>query len=67
MNLSDAKVLRIFILGPFRSLGNSKRDFNRLTAVKKHLTEQGYDAFLSVDRDIVAKLICENYHLGRKL
>jgi len=67
MNRSDAKVLRIFILGPFRSIDNSKRDFSRLTAVKNHLTELGYDAFLSVDRDIVAKLICENYHLGRKL
>ena len=56
MNRSDAKVLRIFILGPFRSLDNSKRDFNRLTAVKNHLTELGYDAFLSVDRDIVGKV-----------
>jgi len=56
MNRSDAKVLRIFILGPFRSIDNSKRDFSRLTAVKNHLTELGYDAFLSVDRDIVGKV-----------
>ena len=38
MNRSDAKVLRIFILGPFRSIDNSKRDFSRLTAVKKIAT-----------------------------
>src|SRR5438128_9679951 len=56
MNRSDAKVLRIFILGPFRSIDNSKRDFNRLTTVRKHLTELGYDAFLSVDRGIVGKV-----------
>ncbi|OLE70799.1 hypothetical protein AUF78_04930 [archaeon 13_1_20CM_2_51_12] len=49
-------MLRIFILGPFRSLDNSKRDFNRLTAVKQHLTELGYDAFLSVDRDTAGKV-----------
>jgi len=49
-------VLRIFILGPFRSLDNSKRDFNRLTTVRKHLTELGYDAFLSIDRDTADKV-----------
>ena len=56
INRSDAKVLRIFILGPFRSLDNSKRDFNRLTTLKKHLTELGYDSFLSVDRDTAGKV-----------
>src|SRR5947199_9089462 len=56
MNRSDAKVLRIFILGPFRPIDNSKRDFNRLTTVTKHLTELGYDAFLSVDRGIAGNV-----------
>ena len=56
MNRSDAKVLRIFILGPFRSIDNSKRGFNRLTVVKKHLAELGYDAFLSIDRDSAGKV-----------
>ncbi len=49
-------MLRIFILGPFRSLDNSKSDLNRLTAVKKHLKDLGYDAFLSFDRDTAGKV-----------
>jgi hypothetical protein len=53
-------VLRIFILGPFRSLDNSKKDFNRLTALRKHLTGQGYDAFLSVDRDTASAVDIRN-------
>ncbi len=31
------------------------------------LTELGYDAFLSVDRDTGARLISENYRPGRRL
>jgi hypothetical protein len=49
-------MLRIFILGPFRSLDNSKKDLNRLTKLKNHLTGLGYDAFLSVDRDTAGKV-----------
>ncbi len=51
MNQDDTGALRIFILGPFRSLDNSKKDFNRLKKLKKHLTRLEYDVFLSVDRD----------------
>lgn len=51
MNRDDADELRIFILGPFRSIDNSKKDFNRLSRLKRHLIRLGYDAFLSVDRD----------------
>ncbi len=43
--------LHIFILGQFRSLDDSKKDFSRLKKLKKHLTRLGYDAFLSIDRD----------------
>jgi len=60
-------VLRIFILGLFRSLDGSKRNFNRLTAVKKHLTELGYDAFLSIDRDTASKVDLRKLSPGRRL
>src|SRR2546422_415636 len=46
-----AQPLHIFILGPFRSLDGSKKDFNRLTRLKNHLIRLGYDAFLSTSRD----------------
>jgi len=46
-----AQPLHIFILGPFRSLDGSKKDFNRLTRLKNHLIRLGYDAFLSTGRD----------------
>jgi hypothetical protein len=41
----------VFILGPFRSLDGSKKDFNRLIRLREHLIGLGYDAFLSTDRD----------------
>ena len=56
MKRDDAEQLHIFILGPFRSLDNSKKDFDRLTKLKKHLAGLGYDAFLSVDRDTAGKI-----------
>jgi hypothetical protein len=46
-----AQPLHVFILGPFRSLDGSKKDFNRLARLENHLTRLGYDAFLSTDRD----------------
>jgi hypothetical protein len=45
------QTLHIFILGPFRSLDNTKKDFNRMTRLKNHLTRLRYDAFLSIDRE----------------
>jgi hypothetical protein len=47
----QAQPLHIFILGPFRSLDGSKKDFNRLIRLENHLTGLGYDAFLSTDRN----------------
>jgi hypothetical protein len=49
-------LIRIFILGPFRSSDGSKKDFDRLAGLRKHLTDVGYDAFLSVDRDRAGKI-----------
>jgi len=51
LNQRDNARLRIFILGPFRSLDKSKKDFNRLKKLRKYLVNLNYDAFLSVDRD----------------
>ncbi len=54
MSRDTLGTLHIFVLGPFRSLDNTKEDFDRLTRFRNHLTGLGYDTFLCVDRDSAA-------------
>ncbi len=56
MNRDDAQALRIFILGPFLSLDNSKKDFKKLTKLKKHLARLGAERFVSKVKSQVKSL-----------
>ena len=45
--------LIIFVLGAFRSLDNSTHDIDKLKRIRDRLIAEGYDAFLSFDKDSV--------------
>ncbi len=53
VGLHERRVLRVFILGPYRSVDGSKRDLARLSLLESYLRRLGYDAFLAIHRDAV--------------